>query len=168
MDITIALQRASRNFEHGTAALAARLGMSITSLSHKTSPTYPGAHCSPEEMLELMQVTGDHGALHAMAVQLGYVLLPMPAMESQAECTITLASAVAEFGEFIAEAAKDLADGRVTDNERARIEREGAQALAAIERLLQVAARINREGKPNLAAVDGPASAPGASARRAA
>ena len=41
-------------------------------------------------------------------------------------------------------------------------------ALAAIERLLQVAARINREGKPNLAAVDGPASAPGASARRAA
>ena len=75
MDITIALQRAVRSFEHGTPALAARLGISQTSLLHKVSPTYPTAHCSPEEAVEIMQVTGDHGALHAMAGPLGYVLL---------------------------------------------------------------------------------------------
>lgn len=148
MDITIALQRAVRSFEHGTPALAARLGISQTSLLHKVSPTYPTAHCSPEEAVEIMQVTGDHGALHAMAGPLGYVLLPAPALHGQGESASALARTVAEFGEFAVATASALADGRVSDNERARIEREASEALAAIEQLLLIAARINRQGKP--------------------
>lgn len=151
MDITIALQRAVRAFEHGTPALAARLGISQSSLLHKVSPTYPTAHCSPEEVVEIMQVTGDHGALHAMAGALGYVLLPGPSLELQGESALALARTVAEFGEFAVVTANALADGQVSDNERARIEREAAQALAAIQQLLQVAARINLAAKVALA-----------------
>lgn len=148
MDITIALQRAVRGFEHGSAALAARLDMSVTSLSHKVSPTYPTAHCSPEEVIEIMQVTGDHGPLHAMASALGYVLMPAPTHLSDDETVVALTRAVKEFGEFIAEAGADLQDGRISDNELARIEREGAQALASIQRLLSVVSGINQAGKP--------------------
>lgn len=149
MDLTIALQRAVRGFEHGTAALAARMGLQLTSLYHKVSPTYPTSHCSPEEMLEIMQITGDHGALQALAGNLGYVLLPAPDLAADTPCTLALAQSVQEFGEFAAESARGLADGRISDNELARIEREGAQALAAIQELMRVAARVHQAGKPD-------------------
>ena len=149
MDLTIALQRAVRGFEHGTAALAARMGLQLTSLYHKVSPTYPTSHCSPEEMLEIMQITGDHGALQALAGNLGYVLLPAPDLAADTPCTLALAQSVQEFGEFAAESARGLADGRISDNELARIEREGAQELAAIQELMRVAARVHQASRPD-------------------
>lgn len=152
MDITIALQRAVRAFPLGSAALAARLGINVTSLSHKVSPTYPTAHCSPEEMVEIMELTGDHGALHAMAARLGYVLLPAPGVDGGHESLQALASTVAEFGELCSEVATGVADGQVTDTERNRIEQEASEALAAIEQLLQVVARMNQAGKPQVGA----------------
>lgn len=155
MDITLALQRAVKQWPHGTAALAARLGIGVSSLLHKVSPTYPTAHVSPEEMLDIMEVTGDHGAMHALAGHLGYVLLPAPQCADGSEPIAALAETVREFGEFVANASQALADGRVTDNERQRIEREGADALAAIERLMALAQRLNSRNKPGpVAAVD--------------
>lgn len=149
MDVTIALQRAVRGFPLGSAALAARLGLSVTSLSHKVSPTYPNAHCSPEETLDIMQITGDHGALQAMAAELGYVILPSPELAHQeGDSAQALAAVVGRFGTFITEVAQDLADGRVTDNERGRIEAEAAQAIAAIDALLRLVQRLNVAGKP--------------------
>lgn len=147
MDVTLALQRAVRGFGLGSAALAARLGVSPTSLAHKVSPTYTAAHCSPEECLVIMEVTGDHGALHAMAGGLGYVLLPVPSLEAGGESMQALAKTVGEFGELCSQVATAVADGHITDNERARIEAEGAEALAAIEVLLQAVARANLAGK---------------------
>lgn len=148
MDITIALQRAVKTFPMGTGALAARMGLAVSSLLHKVSPTYATAHVSPEEMAEIMEVTGDHGALHALAGRLGYVLMPAPGAEFGDTSMEALAATVAEFGQFVAEASRGLADGKVSDNERMRIEREGADALAAIERLIALAAKMNQAGKP--------------------
>lgn len=149
MDMTIALQRAVQGFALGTAALAARLGMSVTSLNHKVSPTYPGAHCSPEEALQIMQVTGDHGALHVQAQLLGYVLLPVPEVGAPgSQAAQVLATSVREFGEFIARVAADLADGRCTANELADIQREGAEAQHAMQQLLALAQQIHRAGQP--------------------
>lgn len=151
MDLTLALQRAVRGFALGTEALAARLRMSVTSLNHKVSPSYPGAHCSPEEACEIMEVTGDHGALHAMAGRLNYVLLPMPATTSAFgdETAQHLAETVREFGEFVSRAATDLADGRCTGNELVQLEREGAEAMAAMQRLLALAQRMHLAGRPD-------------------
>jgi DNA-binding transcriptional regulator YdaS (Cro superfamily) len=149
MDITLALQRAVRAFPHGTNALAARLGISPTSLSHKVSTTYPAAHCSPEEVLEIMQATGDVGALQAMADALGFVLIPLPKHDAHGdEAMATMMKTVKEFGDFVSEASNDLADGRISDNELARVEREGAEALGAIQALLAFVAGMNQAGKP--------------------
>jgi aspartate/methionine/tyrosine aminotransferase len=81
-------------------------------------------------------------------MRLGYVVIPAGAEEGADPCMQALANMVQEFGQFAAEAASNLSDGQVTDNELRRIEREGAEALAAINRLLGVAAALNREGKP--------------------
>ena len=149
MDITIALQRAVRAFPLGTKALAARLGISETSLSHKVSPTYLTAHCSPQELLEIMEVTGDHGPLNGLAEALGYVLMPSPsAVDGDAPPARALARSIREFGEFISTAADAVDDGRVTANELSRIEREGADALAAIQHLLRAARELHEQSVP--------------------
>ncbi len=151
MDITLALQRAVRSYEHGTEALASILGISKHSLNHKVDPRDSGAHCSPDEVHRIQEITGDHGPLFAQAEALGYLLLPMPDVETgSTESTNALTAAVVEFGEFISEAARDMHDNSVSDNELSRIEREGTQALAAIHKLMQVAHALNRTKKPEM------------------
>lgn len=150
MNITDALYRAAHHYPGGLEALALRMGISASSLAHKVSPNYPGAHCSPQEMADIMEFTADHGALHAMAGRMRYMLLPMvPEGEVDGEFAQRLAGTVKEFGEFIAEISSDLADGRVTDNELKRIERELSDMQAATAALYALAARLNRDAKPS-------------------
>lgn len=149
MDITRALYRAVHGFPLGTEALAAAIGIQRTSLLHKVSPSYPSAHCSPEEAVQIMQATGDHGAHHAQGMLLGYVHIPAPQIAGAAGETMQqLAAAVREFGEFMMTAAADLADGHCTGNELAEIEREGADAIAAVQQLLALAQRMHAAGVP--------------------
>lgn len=151
MDITRALQRAVRAFPHGTKALAAALGMSETTLNHKVSPTYPTQFCSPEEMLLLMQETGDKGALLALADGLDCMVLPLPSMRADGvhECTLKLLDAVREFSEFTGVTAESAEREGISDNELERIEAEGAEAIAAIQRLMAWAAANNAKRKPS-------------------
>jgi len=149
MDITRALQRAVRGYPHGTKALAAALDCSETTLNHKVSPTYAQAHCSPEEAADIMEVTGDHSALFALADRLHYVMLPRPeACEGDGPVATVLAAVIADFGRLVTEAAQDLADCTVSDNELARMQGEGARAQAAIQALLGLAARMNASSRP--------------------
>lgn len=67
MDFTRALQRMVRRYAGGSAALAARMDMSTTTLSHKASPTYEGQFFSPEEVAQLIDETGDRGYLNTLA-----------------------------------------------------------------------------------------------------
>jgi len=149
MNITDALYRAAHNYEHGGIdALALRLGISASSLAHKVSPTYPGAHCSPGELAQICELTGDHSAVVALASRLGYVLIPVAQGNAPAEFSRELAATVREFGQLITETAGALADGRVTDTEQRRIEREGAQSIAAIQQLIALTAKKNQDAKP--------------------
>lgn len=149
MNITDALYRAAHQYPGGLEALALRMGISSSSLAHKVSPTYPGAHCSPQEMAAIMEFTDDHGALQALAGRMRYMLLPMvPEGEIDGQFAQRLAGTVKEFSEFITEISQDLADGRVTDNELKRIERELADLTREASALYALAARVNRDAKP--------------------
>lgn len=162
MNITDALYRAVHTYAGGSESLAPRMGMRASSLDHKVSPTYPGAHCSPQEMAAIMELTGDHGPLQALAMRLGYALLPLPRADDVAqidgELVRQLASSVREFGEFITEISTDLADGKVSDNELRRIERELTDMMTAAQSLYAYAARLNQDAKPGPAASTGIAS----------
>ena len=143
MDITLALKRAVERYPNGSTVLAAAMDMSPTTLRHKVSPTYDTQFCSPEEMLRLMEVTDDDGPLNALADARGYVLLPLP----NRGVTAAITHAVRPDG----------TGGRaISTNELRQIEAEGAQAIAAIQRLLAWASRSHEEGKPaHLRAVAG-------------
>lgn len=145
MDLTRALQRAVRGFALGSEALAASLGISTTSLAHKVSPTYPSAHCSPEETLAICEATGDHGYLHTLCAHLGYVALRAAPSGDEGEMA-AMATVVKEFGELVSAAAMGMADGQVTGNELASIEREAAEAVAAINGVVAVMRAMHQRG----------------------
>ena len=149
MNITAALYRAAHGYAPGIAALARFVGCSETSLNHKVSPAYPGAHCSPDELVTICEVTGDLGPLQAQAERLGQLLIPMPnAAVVGNDVAAKMAATCKSFGELIAEYSSDLADGKVTPNEILRIEREAGELIADVHALLKHATALAESAKP--------------------
>ena len=149
MDITRALQAAVRSYSNGTASLAAAMGLSATTLSHKVSPTYPGQFCSPEELLQVMEVTGNNAPLIALAAARNFALLPIPQGDGTAgSCTTAVVASIREFAEFVTEITADSADDHITANEMIRIEREALDAIAAIQHTVAWAAAKHASAKP--------------------
>lgn len=149
MNVTAALYRAAHGYPQGMAVLARFCGISENSLQHKVSPTYPGAHCSPDEFVTVCEVTGDLGPLQAMAGRLGQMVMPIPAATGvDGDLARKLAEACKEFGEFVTEISGDLADGRVTPNEMQRIEREAGELIGKVHMLLAHANAIAEASKP--------------------
>lgn len=149
MNITAALYRAAHGYQPGMGALAGFLGVSEHSLQHKVSPTYPSAHCSPEEVMRICEVTGDLGPVQAMAQRLGQMVMPLPsAGPAEGDLARKLADACKEFGEFVTEISGDLADGTVTPNELRRIEREAGELIGVVHVLLAHANALAAAGRP--------------------
>lgn len=157
MNITASLYNAVRRFRgvepddsNGAAGLAPYLGITATSLSHKVSPSYPAAHCSPDEVVAICRLTSDHAPLQAMAVQLGYVLIPIakPDADMDPEYVARVAASAKEFGEFITEASSGYADKQINDHEMARISKEFADSMAAQAHLFAILQAKHLAGKP--------------------
>lgn len=157
MNIRALLHNAVRCFRgpqpedsNGAVGLSGYMGLTSTSLSHKVSPTYPSAHCSPEEVIAICQLTGDHAPIQAMAKALGYVLVPIAqeGTDTDQEYIEQLTAAAREFGEYLAESTSSYADKRITDPEMTRITKEFADSMAAQARLFAILQAKHRAGKP--------------------
>lgn len=156
MNTTALLYNAVRRFRgpepedsNGAAGLAPYLGMTATSLSHKVSPTYPSAHCSPDEVVSICRLTGDHAPVQAMAMQLGYALVPIvPANTLSTADACRIAASAKEFGEFLAAAASSTADKKIKDAEMARITKEFAESMAAQAQLFAHLQAAHEGSKP--------------------
>lgn len=149
MDVNMAAFRLVHDFPGGAQVLASVVGKSSTSLSHEVNPNYPGAKLGLADAVRLSEWTGDRQVLNAFAGRMSCMVVPLvasvPGAEGVAAYTAALAS---EFGELMAACAAGLADGTVTDNERTRIEREGAELMAALQRLLGEVRAMNIASKP--------------------
>ena len=88
---------------NGSSGLAPYMGLTSTSLSHKVSPTYPNTNLSPDELLQVMELTGDHSAFLAMALRLGYapIPLPKPGEHSDEIFNSLMTKSIKEYGESI-------------------------------------------------------------------
>lgn len=152
MNITAALYRAAHGYPGGMAKLAQFVGCSEHGLQHKVSPSYPGAHCSPDEFVTICEVTQDLGPLQAMALRLGQLVVPLPSAAGvTGDVAVKLAATCQSFGELITEYSASLADGQVNQNELRRIEREGADLIADVHALLAHANAQHEASKPSAA-----------------
>lgn len=156
MNVTALLFNAVRSFRgpgpddsNGAAGLAPYLGITATSLNHKVSPTYASAHCSPDEVVAICKLTGDHAPVQAMALELGYALLPIAATDGMSTAdACRIAKAAKEFGEFLAEAASNIGGKQIKDSEMTHIAKEFAESMAAQAHLFAQLQAAHDAGKP--------------------
>lgn len=152
MDLTRACQRMVRRYPGGTRALAARMDMSDTTLNHKASPTYSGQFFSPEEVQQLTDETDDNDFLNTFCAHRGGMF--MPATEGMDRLTngelVVVMRETSQFVSALADARSKRSHGgeHITDNELNEIEREAAEAIAAIQESVRRARADNAAAKP--------------------
>jgi hypothetical protein len=139
------------DYPGGSVSLAPRLGKSATSLSHELTGTGT-AKLGLLDAEKIILLTGDLRILEAMAIDCGQMLVPLPSatMLMDDDCMLRLADTAREFGELCKEVGSDLVDGKISDNELRRIDRECGELVSSLHALRESLARRNVESKPSL------------------
>ena len=66
-----AIYHTVHGYPGGVVALAARMGVSPNTLTHKANPNNATHHLHPAELVAMQQLSGNAAVLHAMAAALG-------------------------------------------------------------------------------------------------
>jgi hypothetical protein len=150
MDVTRTLQKAVKEYQWGTASLAAAMGVSSDKvLLAKVDPNRRETHLSPEEVVQVQKITGDHGALFAMAEELGYLCLANPAANQVlGDCAEHLVDSVARCSDYFKTISAATSDGQIKLNELKEIDARCLEAMAALVALRAWAAKKHEDSKP--------------------
>jgi hypothetical protein len=142
-----ALYTLARSYPGGIEALAQRMSgarvMSPNVLRNKLRPNIDTHHVTSEEeslIMELCEEAGvkdPHAPLIAKNWRHGLIAFPVPTVDdiSDTELTQSVCRAMKEFSDLSAAASHALADNRITLAELDEIEKEAAEALAAVAEL---------------------------------
>lgn len=136
----------ARAYEGGVEALALRMKRNPTTLGHELRGQ-GSAKLGLEDAAALTAFSGDLRILEAWNAEHGLIVIRMPDVPDGpvGGCLDKLSSTAREFSELVTEVAADMGDNRLSDNELQRIEREGAELLAAVHQLLGAARTLNAE-----------------------
>jgi hypothetical protein len=119
------------NGSNGALGLAKEvLHISNGNLSRKVNPNDDTCHCSPEEVITICRESGDHAPLQAMAMELGYLLMPMH-IASTADMAPSLAGTFKELGEWLQAATTANASASLSDNTIAALQRELLEGISS-------------------------------------
>ena len=153
MSVRDALYHTVHDYDGGAEALAQRLGKRGTSLCHEVRP--PAGSTAKAGLLDavkIMEISGDHRALHAINAQLGYMAVQLPNLDGAPESTIShLAAMSKEFNDVVQAAAVSAADGVISDNELNQVQRQIGELVAASQALLSDFVNQNAKGKRDAA-----------------
>lgn len=147
MDVIDAAHKTVHNPNHGgSTAIAARMGMSNTVLNNKVSPTCSTHHLRLDEAVTIMEYTGDHSIIQAMAQRLGGVFCAVDGEATQASIIMTALSTSACQGDIMSEMQQALEDGRIDCKEHEALQTKIQDAMVAL-RTLSVQITNHCEGK---------------------
>lgn len=145
MNILDAAYNLVARYPGGAGSLAPRMGKGVSTLSHECTASGT-AKLGLLDAVKMTDFANDDAILMAWALHRNRMLVPLPVNPSGHEgCMAKLADAAKEFGDFITEVSGDLADGKITDNELARIDKESGELIAALYELRKDLAAKNAE-----------------------
>ena len=146
-DVNDALYQTVHSYPGGVTALAARLGMSPSTLTHKASLTTKTHLMSVPEALAVMHMSGNAAALHAMAEHLGYTCTAALPDQSGGDPVQAFMRLQQAFGDLVRSVADPLAkDKQTTRNEMRRAEAMAGDMHTAIGHVLaSLRARMRSE-----------------------
>ena len=139
-----ALRRMVANYPGGRAALAVRLGKSDEVLRKELSGA--SAHHKmglgdAEQIAEMCREAGSADA-HALGTVFSFRagMLTLPAAPADGERCLARATAAAvhEVADVLLAVTKSKADGNISDNDRAEVQREIGQSVAALRTVLAI------------------------------
>jgi hypothetical protein len=136
-DVLDALHAVGHGFPGHIAALAQRMGMPANTLNHKLNPSNDTHHVTVREFQVITQLSNDYSALYALCASLDHVALPVAA-EAEGCVAERLALIGSEVGDVFRQVSDAVKDKRITPNERRRVRKEVAEAIQALNGLLQV------------------------------
>jgi hypothetical protein len=123
----------ARHSDKAAQKLAENIGVGYDWFTKATSDS--GKAVAPTWLMLALSInTGRTEHIEALAHEAGLVCYRMPAGKTSAD--LQTAEAIQEFGEFLTELARSLADRRVTQDEADRVKEEGRQAIARIAALI--------------------------------
>lgn len=142
------------DYPGGAECLGPRIKKAPTTLSHEVKRTGT-AKLGLEDAVKLSVLSDNRAILNAFASVCGCLVLPMPCVASGLDTFHGLADAAREFSEFVASVADAAADGQVTGNELALVDRDLSELVARVQAIRATLAAIHEAGKPAFAqAVD--------------
>lgn len=148
MDLRDVAANVVHDYPGGAPSLAPRIGKNATTLAHEVHGT-GAAKLGLLDAEKITLRTGDMRILEAFALNCGQMLVPLHQVDATGDdCMLKLAATAREFGDLCTEVAADLADGVISDNELARIDRECGELMASLRTLREALARRNQAGKP--------------------
>lgn len=118
----------------GVHALAARMGVSANTLTHKVNPNNTTHHLHPQELLDIQLFSGNHYVLHAMAHALGYTCTRATPDQSEGDPIEASMHMTMAWCELVRAFADAVLKGKqsVSRNEMRRVEYHAQEAVAAI------------------------------------
>lgn len=122
-------------------AVARRMGIGTSSLYR-----WGESQAIPlDRLVQFTLISRDLRPLQALCRLAGGTFVPVPGDGSTLDQAAM--AAIKEFGAFLEAQAKAILDGKVTDRELARIEREGEDAILAIVAIVEHTRQISRGRK---------------------
>lgn len=149
MDVKTAAFNVGHDFKGGVVALAPQIGKNPNTLNAELA-CIGTAKLGLSDAVKMTIVAQDFRVLEAFAGQCGRMTLPLPEMldmEDTNDCLEALARTSREYSELCMEVCASLADKVISDNERARIQREGGQLVASLHQLLAAVDAHHQAGK---------------------
>lgn len=133
LDVDDAIYHTVHGYTGGVVALAARMGMSHDTLTHKASVTNTSHFLRPRELQAVMYMSGNASALHAMADHLGYTCTAATPDQSGGDPVDAFMRLQLAHSDLVRAVADPIAHGGdVSRNEIRRAEAMAAELQAAI------------------------------------
>ncbi len=133
--------------KHAPSELTARTIAELAGKDYNTLMSelsrQPGHKLGADLLLPLMELTGSDAPLNFLARERGGVFAHAARRHSR-RSRPGHSESVREFGEYAAEAAQDIADGKIPADQLQRILKEGQEAAAAIVTFMELARAVHQ------------------------
>lgn len=139
-----------KNAPSGMSAekIAEHVGKSYSTLMNELNDTIPSHKLGLLHALKVIELADSEGARNQVACMLGGMFVRLPEVDAEeVESQKQALKAVEEFGDIITVYNGAMSDRKISADELADIEREGHEALTAIQRFIECVRREAQRAK---------------------
>lgn len=132
------------DYPGGSTSLAPRIGKNPFTMSSEVRGVGT-AKLGLVDAVKMSVVANDRRILNAFAYEMGCMVLVLPTNGRHVNTFTQLGQLAREFGDYVEKLSAAVEDGKVTDNELARVREELAELVVAAQALEAEASRLNAE-----------------------